>query len=193
MRRRDEYGQMIGFLSPLLERFRLRQAIPHISPGSSVLDIGCGRARVLKFIQPPSYLGLDVIPEVITRNRARYPQYEFALVNVEKEDVRVDRRFNVVLMLAVLEHLVQRAEVVGRVKGLLAAGGCIIVTTPHPRGRKVLEIGSRAGVFSSESQEEHHGLMDREELRGLAARCGLHLTRYQMFLLGMNQLAIFSE
>lgn len=114
-------------------------------------------------------------------------------MNVEEEDVASIERFNVVLMLAVIEHFAQPAEVLRNVKDLLIAGGCIIVTTPRPRGKKVLEIGPRAGLCSSESREEHRALMGKEELHGLAARCGLCRTLYRMFLFGMNQLAVFSE
>jgi len=193
MRRRDEYGKLTGLLSSWLEHLRLRQALKHIPHGCSILEIGCGRAEVLRFRQPARYVGLDIIPELIDRNRSRYPRYDFALVNVEKQDMVLLGKFDVVLMLAVIEHFAKPEQVLKKVKGLLAAGGLIIATTPHPSGECVLQVGSRLGLCSSESLKEHHSLLAREELHRLAGRCGFRVSLYRTFLLGLNQLAILRE
>ena len=190
MRRRDEYGQLTGLCSPWLEHLRLRQVVRHIPQGSSILEVGCGRAGILRYHHHPRYVGLDIIPEVIERDRSRYPQYEFYLLNAEEENMASLGKFDVALMLAVLEHFSRPEEVMRKVKSLITAGGRIIVTTPHPRGKWMLEIGFHTGLCSPESHGEHQPLLGREELHRLATQCGLRVMVYKLFLFGMNQLLI---
>jgi 2-polyprenyl-3-methyl-5-hydroxy-6-metoxy-1,4-benzoquinol methylase len=111
-------------------------------------------------------------------------------LNAEKADLAFLGRFDVVLMLALIEHLSEPAELIRKVKALLQNGGRIILTTPQPRGEWALKMGSLVGLCSRESQTEHHALLGREELCRLAARCGFHDILYRSFLFGMNQLLI---
>jgi hypothetical protein len=50
----DKNAQITGLLSPFLERTRLQQAACHIPDRAAVLDIGCGQARILRYISPPA-------------------------------------------------------------------------------------------------------------------------------------------
>jgi 2-polyprenyl-3-methyl-5-hydroxy-6-metoxy-1,4-benzoquinol methylase len=133
---------------------------------------------------------LDIIPEVIERNRRRYPGCEFHLLNVEEGEVASLGEFDVILMLACLEHFTDPEQVIRKIKPLLEAGGRIVLTMPHPRGERALRIGSGLGLCSRESYDEHHRMLDRIALQRLAADCGLRLLRYRSFLFGMNQLAV---
>ncbi len=191
MRRRDEYGQLTGLCSPWLDYLRLRHVVRYIPQGSSILEVGCGRAGILRYRHHhPRYVGPDIIPEIIERDRSRYPQYEFHLLNVEEENVASLGEFDVVLLLAVLQYFSRADEVMRKVKALLKAGGRIIVTTPHPRGERVLEIGFYLGLCSPESHGEHQSLLGREELHRMATHFGLCVMVYKPFLFGMNQLLI---
>lgn len=192
MKARSEYGQLQGLASPLLERLRLQWAIRHIPQGSSVLEIGCGRAAILEYphLHPIKYVGLDIIPELIERNRLRHPGHEFHRLNAEDEDLVSLGRFDVVLMLALIEHLSGPEGLIRKVKALLQNGGQIILTTPHPRGEWALKMGSHVGLWSRESQAEHRALLSRDELYRLAASGGFRDILYRSFLFGMNQLLI---
>lgn len=191
MRSRSEYGQLMGLASPLIETVRLRQAVRQIPHRSSILDIGCGRAGILGYVRStPRYVGLDIIPEIIARNRTRYPGCEFHVLNVEEGEVAWLGEFDVILMLACLEHFTDPERVMRKITPMLKAGGRIVLTTPHPRGERALRIGSGFGLCSRESYDEHHRMLDRIALQRLAADCGLRLLRYRSFLFGMNQLAV---
>lgn len=193
MRKRKGRGQITGLLSPYLEGVRLRQALPHVPDGSTILDIGCGRASLLGHLQPTRYVGVDVIPEVIHKNQSRYPGYEFHMLNVEKLDMVGLGEFDVVLMLAVIEHFEKAEEVLKKVNELLAPKGRIILTTPHPRGEWVMSVGSRLGLLSRESRGEHRMLLGIENIRQMCKRSGLRLSFHRTFLLGMNQLAVLAR
>lgn len=185
------YGQLTGVLSPLLESMRLRQAMKHFPSGVSVLDVGCGRAALLDHTRPRRYVGVDRRPDVIPQNQSRYPGYDFVQADAECDSFTGLGRFDVILMLAVLEHFAGPETVLRRMVSLLAPEGRIIATTPHPRGDRFHGYGARMGLCSAESHEEHHSLLDKAALHQLANRCGCRVLHYRRFFLGLNQLIVF--
>src|SRR2546425_399125 len=102
----EEKGQIVGLLSPLLERQRILHAIRFVPRNADVLDIGCGRSGVLQFIpEIRSYIGLDVLDAVVRENSKNFPQFQFLRENIEEGIPAFEKKFTVILMLAVLEHL----------------------------------------------------------------------------------------
>jgi 2-polyprenyl-3-methyl-5-hydroxy-6-metoxy-1,4-benzoquinol methylase len=187
-------GQITGLLSPFLEQTRLRQAARHIPAGAAILDIGCGRARILRHIAPPKrYVGLDVLSAPVESNRAAYPQHEFLIVDSQRADLAGLGAFDVILMVAVIEHFHHPLDVLRQSASRLTEHGHIVITTPHPRGERVLDVGARFRICSPEAHEEHQPLLRKEQLRDLAQQAGLRLHHYRTFLCGMNQLAILAR
>jgi 2-polyprenyl-3-methyl-5-hydroxy-6-metoxy-1,4-benzoquinol methylase len=95
-----------------------------------------------------------------------------------------------VTLLAVVEHLRHPATVLRQAGAVLSPGGTVIVTTPHPRARRIHALGARAGLFSRDADEEHETFFDRADLAGLARSAGLTMVYYSTFLVGLNQLAV---
>src|SRR5690349_16707537 len=70
----------------------------------SVLDVGCG---VPDYLQPVDwkgarYVGLDVVPSVVSRNRQRFPDKEF--VHGDGRDLEAHSGFDLLLVKDVLQH-----------------------------------------------------------------------------------------
>ena len=71
-----------GLLSPALERWRNRKVAAFIPDGSRVLDLGCGRAALLRTLlakgkRAVQYVGVDRAAAVIEANRADFPDQTF--------------------------------------------------------------------------------------------------------------------
>jgi SAM-dependent methyltransferase len=167
-------------------------AARHVS-GASVLDVGCNIAAVLDYLpRTIAYVGLEVMPEVVELNIQRFPDREFIACDVQGPwpDDLLRRRFHHVLLLAVLEHLSDPVSALAQARTVLAEGGSVIVTTPHPTARRPHELGARLGLFSSDASEEHEEFFDATGLTRLAAVSGLNVVSYERFQLGMNQLAV---
>ena len=177
-----------GLLSPFLRYQRCAAAKPFLS--GDVLDVGCGIGLLAKEIPADSYLGVDTDTISLSIANAQNPAHSFQ-VNLPNDD----QKFDTIVALAVIEHIKSPTEfLITCAKYLkLDCSSKIIITTPHPSMDKIHYIGSRIGLFSRHANEEHEELLNYERLHSAGKRAGLDLVFYKRFLLGGNQLAVFSK
>jgi len=184
-----------GRLTVRVGAARLAAALPHVPPGARVLDLGCGLTDLPSRL--PSYVGCDRSPEILLVQRARFPSAVFFEWDFAESDAPVGLAaqgpFDVVLLLAVLEHVEKPHRLVARAASLLGPGGRLVVTTPHPLGRLPLETGAALGLLSPYARDEHETLLGRAALEEAGRSAGVSLVLYRRFLLGLNQLAVFSR
>lgn len=184
-----------GRLTVRVGAARLAAALPHVPPGARVLDLGCGLTDLPSRL--PSYVGCDRSPEILLVQRARFPSAVFFEWDFAESDAPVGLAaqgpFDVVLLLAVLEHVAKPHRLVARAVSLLGPGGRLVVTTPHPLGRLPLETGAALGLLSPHARDEHETLLGRAALEEAGRSAGVSLVLYRRFLLGLNQLAVFSR
>jgi SAM-dependent methyltransferase len=144
----------------------------------------------------PDYVACDRNPDVLVAQRKKYPKRDFFEWDIGRgaaPAALVARApFEGILLLAVLEHVPEPAEVLAVLSPLLSpSSGRLIATTPHPSGRWPLEAGAALGLLSSHAHDEHETLLGREALAAAGRAAGLSLVHYRRFLFGMNQLAVF--
>lgn len=184
-----------GRLTVRVGAARLAAALPHVPPGARVLDLGCGLTDLPSRL--PSYVGCDRSPEILLVQRARFPSAVFFKWDFAESDAPVGLAaqgpFDVVLLLAVLEHVAKPHRLIARAASLLGPGGRLVVTTPHPLGRLPLETGAALGLLSPHARDEHETLLGRAALEEAGRSAGVSLVLYRRFLLGLNQLAVFSR
>ncbi len=170
------FGLFESFLST--RRGRMADAlIPLPARRGRILDIGCGIF--------PSFLAgarfgekfavdkhdLSALKSSLCRENISYHQ-----VDIEKEgQFPFDRNFfNVVTMLAVIEHLqpdvLQR--VVGEIYRILRPGGIYILTTPAPWTKNLLRIMSLVRLVSPDEIDEHKGCYEHSDVMVLLGACG---------------------
>ncbi len=188
-------GSFYGLLTRRVGDARLRAALGHLPAVGRTLDVGCGLTDLAARI--PDYTGADRNPEVLEAQRDKFPEKEFFEWDVARggapPSLVREGPFEGILLLAVLEHVADPAAVLARLSPLLSPGGRLIATTPHPSGRWALEAGAALGLLSSHAHDEHEALLGREALAKAGRDAGLSLVLYRRFLLGMNQLAVFSR
>ncbi len=180
--------QVSGLLSPFLLERRLAAARPHVAEGR-VLDYGCGNGELARYVEPSRYLGLDADPASVEAARARHPRHRFVAVSGGEQAAGAGR-FDVVVGLAVIEHLADPEAWLRQLRSCLAPGGRIVLTTPHPALRRAHEFGAWLGLFSRDAAEEHNVLIGRRLMRRLASAAGFEIAELRRFLLGCNQLFI---
>ena len=73
---------------------------------------------------------------------------------------------------------------------LLNPNGWIVITTPHPLADIIHYLGARVGLFSTIANEQHEKLIDLSRMSYIAAQANFSISKYERFLLGVNQLFI---
>ena len=126
-----------GPMPPGRRRIQQRSSLPYLTPGASVLDVGCGPGQHhLRFRRhssaPGSVTGLDRSPDVIAqasrpRRRARRARTSsFAAGNIYDLDFE-DETFDVVHAHQVLQHLTDPVEALREMRRVAKPGGIVAV------------------------------------------------------------------
>jgi len=152
----------------------------------SVLELGCGyNGDNLAYLQAryprASFLGVDlrVNPE-LSRGPVR-------LVAGNMDDWRPPGTFDLVLSLALAEHLVDLPRHFELIADGLAADGVALLTSPQPQAHAVLWMLSLIGVFDKQEIADHKLYLTRAGLQTLADAAALELSDYRSFTMLMNQ------
>ncbi|MEO0797002.1 MAG: class I SAM-dependent methyltransferase [Verrucomicrobiota bacterium] len=181
-----------GLLSPWIASIRLRAAADQITQGSVVLDLACGSGRLREFLKADcTYLGVDRQPPPSEAASMEFLNQDLSQADAfERIQEWLPHPPTVVTMLAFIEHVTEPIHFLKAAKGLLPKGGSVILTTPHPIGRKLHDSLASVYLCSRSGAAEHEDFLDENDLRTLAEDAGFADISYQRFLGGLNQLAV---
>ena len=142
---------------------------PHVAAGR-LLDVGCGHGLLL---DEARRLGYRVQGLELSRIAADHARDVLGLAveeqPVERFAAEAGRRFDVIVLADVVEHLEQPAAVLDACAGLLADGGVLCVITPDPSAPLARLAGARWWGYVP----AHTCLLPRRTLRELLAARGL--------------------
>lgn len=177
-----------GLLSPFLRNQRFRAAMPYLK--GRVLDVGCGSGALAKFLEPDSYVGIEINNESLRLAQEKYTGYRF-----ENSLSGIDDKFDTVVSLAVIEHVSNPEEFLINLANCLndSEDSRIVITTPHPSVDWIHDLGAKIGLFSKHANEEHEDLLDKERLFACAEKADLELVLYRKFLAGANQIVVYKK
>ncbi len=107
--------------------------LPHLRPGLSLLDAGCGPGTITmdlaRIVVPGQAIGLDASDEVVAQARALGAESDAANVRFEVGDLFAlkydDASFDVVHAHQVLQHLVDPVAALMELRRVLAPGGVL--------------------------------------------------------------------
>jgi len=99
--------------------------------------------------------------------------------------------FDVVTMLAVLEHLSNPLGIVKEIERVLTRKGRLVLTVPSKLSRPVLEFLSyKLKIVNEDEIRDHKKYYDYTELKNLFAQTSLTIERHKYFQLGMNNFCV---
>jgi len=176
---------------PLLRWFRIRRVIAQVPLGATVLDVGCGRsAKFLRAIAPRIRQGVGVDFKVT--HPPQLPNLETHQLHLDELLPFEDNRFQVVTMLAVLEHIEHEAEILAEIYRVLQPGGKLVLTVPSIWSQPVLEFLSyRLKLISEEEIRDHKRYYTRDRLhRVLVDKTGFTCFHHRYFQLWMNNFCV---
>jgi len=178
-------------LDRLLQRWRIGKARPYVAPGARLLDIGCADGEIFRRIAHIEE-GVGVDPDL--------PQVTLKLPNAVllrgffPEVLPDERPFDVITLLAVLEHVPPEAQgaLAEACARHLKPGGHLVITVPSPFVDHILSVLRFCRLIHGMALEQHYGY-DPRQTATLFAVGGLELVRSRRFQLGLNHLFVFKK
>jgi SAM-dependent methyltransferase len=190
------FGSIGGepFLEPVLRWMRIRKILPFVGEGGrrTVLDLGCGpRFTLLRALSRHVQCGVGVDEHVEETCQGNIRTYRARLETVLPFE---EGSFDVVTMLAVLEHLATPLEILREVRRVLRPQGVLLITVPSPAAKPLLEFLSfRLHLVSEKEIRDHKTYYDREMIGDLLAQAGIKLVRHRYFQFGFNNFAVATK
>jgi 2-polyprenyl-3-methyl-5-hydroxy-6-metoxy-1,4-benzoquinol methylase len=173
-----------------IQWWRMRVAARWIPSGCRILDIGCHQGEFLTF------LGDRIAPSVgidpLYQAKHELKQHQLLPWEFHEGMPFEENSFDVITLLATLEHMQKKDMVAREVKRLLTPGGRVVITVPDLMVDKILEILLALKLVDGMSLDEHHGFLP-EEVPDIFLPEGLKLIKLQKFQLGLNHLYIFER
>jgi len=172
-----------------IARLRFRAAYPHVRPGSQVCDLGCGlEAAFLDYAQDRIAEGVGVDDQVQDGMHGRWRCLRADIRSVLPLE---SRKFDHVVMLAVLEHLAQPRSVLSEAFRILKPGGSLILTWPTAAVDPILNLLHGLRLVSEEMEsDEHQKRMSVERIQEMLREIGFRGFTHRRFELGMNHLMV---
>jgi 2-polyprenyl-3-methyl-5-hydroxy-6-metoxy-1,4-benzoquinol methylase len=170
---------------------RIRQVLPTIRqyPNCRVLDVGCGwDYRLLKTVEPYISGGIGIDFKVPESKEGKISTRQVRLDTKLPFD---DDSFDVVTMLAVLEHLSNPLGIVKEIGRVLKRKGRLVLTVPSKLSKPVLEFLSyKLKIVNEDEIRDHKKYYDYRELQNLIAQTNLTIEQHKYFQVGMNNFCI---
>jgi 2-polyprenyl-3-methyl-5-hydroxy-6-metoxy-1,4-benzoquinol methylase len=168
----------------VLRRLRIARISPYVPARATLLDVGCGRGKLLFDLAPRLVRGYGVDQRVEARtvqNVTLQPWvFPAALPFVESS-------FEVVTMTAVLEHVTDADWLLRECHRVLRPGGTLVVTTPSPRAKPILEfLAFKLHLISAQEIADHKHYFSSQELREALSRAGYSQIAVSPFQWGCN-------
>jgi SAM-dependent methyltransferase len=172
-----------------LQRWRFRAARPWVPPQARVLDIGCFQGEFFQQLgdRIRAGVGYDPCGQAMALRNVRIVPEAFSVPSSLLEG-----SFDAVVMLATLEHIVEKKPFVEEFWRLLEPGGRVILTVPSPFVDRIVDLLRRLRFADGMSIDEHHGFSPTAVPALFCAR-GFQLEHWSRFQLGLNNLFVFRK
>lgn len=119
---------------------------------------------------------------------------DYTLVNYDHAPI-MEKTYDTIVSLAVVEHLHinEVYNIFSIFKKQLRPKGKIILTTPTPRSKPILDTFAFFHILDKQNIEEHKHYWTEQELTNLAVKSQLEIIYYDQFQLGCNQLVVMQH
>jgi len=176
-------------LDRFLQRWRARVAAPWVPRGARLLDVGCADGVLLAHLGERVASAVGVDPDA---QASRTGRTEIRRESFPGNEPFPDASFDCVAILAVLEHVHEPQALAREVHRVLAPGGCVVITVPHPFVDRILDVLMALHLLDGMEAEAHHGF-DPASVVPLFEGAGFRTRAVRPFQLGLNRLFVFDR
>lgn len=179
-------------LDKYLQKRRMEQARRFVQKGARVLDIGCNRGELFRFLGGHISGGCGIDSEA---PEDEAPGNAILIRGHFPEHLPEGLEFDAITLLAVLEHIPDSSleALPAQLHGFLRSQGRVIVTVPSRYVDYILVVLRKLRLVEAKSFHEHHGYEPRCT-RALFEGGGLFkLLLFERFQFGLNNLFVFER
>ena len=165
------------FLEPFLRRFRFNQAIKYIKKNKPLVlfDLGCGPEIPFYFFAKKNkvifkkYIGIDpLIKKNLIKDLSQNENILLLNKAIVKRIPLSSLTVDYITAFAFLEHIENPKDIIKEALRILKPGGKIILTTPTPKAKNILEFLSfKLKLVSPREIAEHKNYFTKEDLLSL--------------------------
>jgi 2-polyprenyl-3-methyl-5-hydroxy-6-metoxy-1,4-benzoquinol methylase len=166
---RSSHSQVIDFLSN--------------GSGRQLLDVGCAQGDQMIAARSRGWVVTGIEPDSIDANFAKEAGFNIYNETVENALIKIDQKFDAILLADVLEHLQYPEEVLKRLTSLLTKNGRIIASVPnvaHISVRLLLLVGKFDYTLNGILDKTHLKFFTSRTVRKLFSQAGLKVLRFQV-------------
>lgn len=183
------YGKENVRFIPVIEKlthlfqWRRAQAISHLVPAGPVLDVGCGRGFLLKFLEK---LGYESHGVELNENAAWYARNQLKLDVVTEDFLTLPlmkEHYAAIVFWHTLEHLANPIEIIARARELLRPGGLLLLAVPNSESLQA-RISGRFWLHLDIPR--HYCHFGKKSLKKLLKQHNFRITQLDHFSLEQN-------
>jgi len=145
------------------------EALSLIGLGTKVLEVGCANGRMTKYLLKKGcrITGVEILPELASEAEKFCEKVIVGNIEDEKTLSKFEgKKYDVILFMDVLEHLVNPQKVLLRIKDFLEKNGCNIISLPN-----IVFLSQRLKIlFGRFSYQKEGGILDESHLRFFTLR-----------------------
>ena len=179
-------------LDHLIRSLRERRVRALVHEGDVVVDVGCGhRMWFLRSVAGRVGRGIGIDPDV--DGDAPPPLEALATDAVTGLGSLATSSVDLLVSLAAIEHVEPSTvpALLGEARRVVRPGGRLVLTTPTPRAKPVLELlAYRLRIISRAEVADHKAYYGRDDLVGLVRGAGFEDIAYRTFQFGLNSMAV---
>lgn len=177
----------------ILQKWRNSMAVPFITTGAKVLDIGCADQSLFELLGPKISFGVGIDPNLRNIENKR-GNIELIAGSFPMDLPAKFENFDTITVLAVLEHIPESdiPEFVKSCVNRLKPAGVIIITVPSKQVDYILAVLKFIKAVDGMELEQHHGF-DPHQVIPYFSTEGLKMVKNQKFQLGLNNLFVFRK
>jgi len=185
----------ISLLDSFIAHLRRRQLNSYLSSVSGLIDIGCGyNITFLKWAEKEFGIkNLSGVDLSINEELLNDKHYDLRIADLNSSLPWGDNSAEMITSLAVLEHLLNPDTNLKEIYRLLKLGGRLVLTTPAPLSKPLLEfLAFRLKLIDATEIRDHKQYFGKRDLRRVLQTAGFSVDKIMVksFLFGFNNLAV---
>lgn len=176
-----------GVLSPLIKKIRIKKALKFIKSGDKILDIGAGFGEIIKFLpEGVNYTGIEKNDYLFNFLKESFKDKKFYFGDANEKINKIEDKFDVILLLSVIEHLENFENFLKTLKEKLKDNGKILIYSPSPFSKFFLNFFSKLGLLSRFAADEHKKIYSLKELKKILIGNGYEIKNEKKIFFGLS-------